>query len=65
MHLNRTFKLLIAGYAALIAAYSCNKENAETGSDYLSEVEIEECENALRIPFNLTFRKECSYQVEY
>lgn len=64
MQLKKTFKLLIAGYAALIAAYSCNKEN--TGADiYLAKAEIEECENALRIPFNLTFNKECTYQVEY
>lgn len=56
--------MLIAGYAALIAAYSCNKENTEADI-YLTKMEIEECENALRVPFSLSFSKECSYQVEY
>lgn len=64
MALKRLFKILIAGYVALSAAYSCNKVNTEAGA-YLSEVEIVDCENALRIPFNLTFSKACSYQVEY
>lgn len=60
----RFIKLLILGYAAIFTAYSCNKE-LQIG-DYISSVEtLDERDNALRVPIEITFSRSCLYQVEY
>lgn len=65
MDFNRAICILLTGCAAFIAACSCNKPSIEKASDYLAGVKIVECDNALRIPFEFTFSKPCSYSVEY
>lgn len=54
----------VAGCAALLAAQSCTKVSL-TAEDFISSVEFAKCDNALRVPIDLTFNKPCFYQVEY
>ena len=65
MGIKRLFKTILAGYAALVAAYACNKPVQPDIEDFLSDVRIVDCENALRIPFELSFSQPCSYRIEY
>lgn len=65
MEIRRIARTVFVGYAALVAAYACNKPVQPDIEDFLSDVRIVDCENALRIPFELTFSQPCSYRIEY